>query len=753
MKQTLKSIFYSFPAQLVLLHFKKFQVLLLFWFILFGAVNGGFMSNFGVNSLYLSPEYLGQVNAVSTAIVGATIGIFIMSWNITTFILFSRHFSFLATTTRPFLKFCINNAVIPLVFLFFYFFHAVDFDIHKELMSYGEVFFLASGFLAGLVMVIAISFGYFFGADIRISRNMISLDTTPMPYHRGIKPHIVLNSGGSRLIKVTSYISGRGKVKAVRDVSHYSKDFLENIFNRHHFTAVLSIFVAFVFLMVIGFLLDYEIFQLPAAASITIFLAIFISVVGAFSYFLQSWSVPFAVILLVFLNILYRYGVIDPTNKAYGLDYRKDIKRAKYTPETLQDLSTIEKVTADKAVMTGVLEKWKARQTSPKPYLYLIAVSGGGIRSATFTMGVLQKLDSISGGQLMNQTFMITGASGGMLGAAYYRALSQKKEQGNRTMNLQNPVYIDDISKDLLNPTFSSFVARDLAAPAQKFKVGEYEYVKDRAYSFEQQLNKNTRFLLDKELRELAADERAARIPIMLFNSVITRDGRKMLISTLPVSFLMRPGGDSSLQDKSDPDAVDFAALFKKQNPMNLRLLTALRMNATFPYVLPNVWLPAEPKIDVMDAGLRDNYGIETALRFTHVFRNWIRENTSGVVLLQIRDRQGGGWEYPFESKDVSEIVTKPMLLLQYNWYKMQQYNQQDQLSFTSDIMEGKFKKLTFQYIPEKEDSKATLNFHLTKRERMDVVKALDNNFNRKAFSQYEKFSKRDTTVNKLSIR
>ncbi|ULQ51531.1 patatin-like phospholipase family protein [Flavihumibacter fluvii] len=738
MKQKSKAIFYSFAVQLILLHFKKFQILLVFWFILFGAVNGSFMSSFGVNSLFLSPEYMGNVNALSAGIVGMAIGIFIMSWNITTFILFSRHFRFLATTTRPFLKYCINNAVLPLVFLLFYFFRAVRFDSYKELMGYGEVLSLVIGFIIGLVFIVAISFGYFFGADMHISRNMINLHPSPIPFHRGLKPHIVLNSGGSRLIKVTTYLSGRGTVKAVRDVAHYSKDFLENIFNRHHFTAVLSIFIAFVFLMLIGFLLDYEIFQLPAAASITLFLAILVAVVGAFSYFLQSWSVPFALLLIILLNILYRNGIIDPTNKAYGLDYRKEIARAAYTPGNLQKLNTPEKIAADKAVMLGVLEKWKARQTSPKPFLYMVAVSGGGTRSATFTMGVLQKLDSISGGKFMRQTFMITGASGGMLGAAYFRALSHQKDKGEQ-INLQDPAYIDDISKDLLNPTFSSFVARDLAAPAQKFKVGNYEYVKDRAYSFEQKLNQNTRFLLDKELSELAADERSAVIPNMLFNAVITRDGRKMLISTLPVSFLMQPGRDARLQETGDPDAIDFAALFEKQDPMNLRLLTALRMNATFPYVLPNVWLPTEPTIDVMDAGLRDNYGLETSLRFINVFKDWIKENTSGVVLLQIRDRRGGGWEYPFESKDISEVVTKPLLLLQYNWYKMQQFNQAEQLNLTADMLGGQFHKITFQYIPAKEDTKAALNFHLTKQEKRDIVQALDNDLNKQGYQQFRR--------------
>src|SRR6478736_2474896 len=126
MKQRVRAIFYSFPLQLLLLHFKKFQVLILFWFILFSAVNGSFMENFGVYSLYLSPEYLDEVNAISTALVGISIGMFIMSWNITTFILFSRHFKFLATTTNPFLKYCINNAIIPVVFLIFYLCHAVN---------------------------------------------------------------------------------------------------------------------------------------------------------------------------------------------------------------------------------------------------------------------------------------------------------------------------------------------------------------------------------------------------------------------------------------------------------------------------------------------------------------------------------------------------------------------------------------------------------------------------------------------------
>src|ERR1700754_2684619 len=139
MKTWLKGFIYSFPIQLLFLHFRKYQVLLLFWFILFSTVNGSFMHTFGADSLYLAPEYLGNVNSISAALVGATIGMFIMSWNISTFILFSRHFQFLAATTNPFLKYCINNAIIPILFLGFYFFKAYQFTRYKELISNPEI--------------------------------------------------------------------------------------------------------------------------------------------------------------------------------------------------------------------------------------------------------------------------------------------------------------------------------------------------------------------------------------------------------------------------------------------------------------------------------------------------------------------------------------------------------------------------------------------------------------------------------------
>jgi hypothetical protein len=364
-----------------------------------------------------------------------------------------------------------------------------------------------------------------------------------------------------------------------------------------------------------------------------------------------------------------------------------------------------------------------------------VNTSGGGHRSATFTMSVLQHLDSITNGAIMKKIFLISGASGGMIGAAYFRELYLQKQKG-KNIRLQDEQYIDAVSGDLLNPLFSSFVARDLIAPAQKFKVGNYTYVKDRGYAFEEKMNSNSKGMLGKKLGDYILDEKAANIPLMFFNSVVTRDSRKMIISTQPVSFMMQGWQDTTRIPFMDPDAVDFAAFFKNQDPYNLRMLTALRMNATFPIVLPNVWLPSNPVIDVMDAGLRDNYGQETTLRFLETFNDWIQENTSGVLIMQIRDRSPGGWDSPYLSNDISDHATKPFLLLQHNWFKMMEYFQNDMLSYYVERPGRNIQKVLFEYAADKEENKAALNFHLSKRERKDIVNSISSASNIKSFQK-----------------
>jgi hypothetical protein len=718
--------------------------LLVFWFILFSTIDGVFMKSFGADSLYLAPEYLGNVTAISFAIVGIAVGMFIMSWHVTTFILFSRHFKFLATTTNPFLRYCINNGIIPLIFLVFYFFKAWHFDHYKELIPAVDIIFLCGGFICGLLFILAISFIYFFRADRSILRRMLPIINDPKEYITHLQPPTI-KVHDENLLNVEWYLETPLLVKKTRDVSHYTQQFIDTLFKRHHFAAVVAVFIAFLFLMITGFFLENKFFQIPAAASITIFFAILIGVSGAFTYFLQSWSVPYLIALILILNIFYKVEWIDPRNKAYGLNYSNKNERPVYSRENLVELCSPKNVDADKENMIRILENWKKKQNEEKPLLVIVNTSGGGNRSAAFTMNALQKIDSITHGELMKKTFLMVGASGGMLSATYFRELYLQKQKG-QNINLRDRKYVDEISGDLLNPMFSSFVARDLIAPAQRFKVGPYAYVKDRGYAFEMKLNDNTEGLLNKHLGDYKQDEYNVNIPLIFFNSVVSRDGKKMIISTQPIRFMMQGRLDTTHFPKTDPDVIDFSSFFSKQDPYNLSILTALRMNATFPIVLPNVWLPSQPVIDVMDAGLRDNYGMETTLRFLQNFDDWIKQNTAGVLVIQLRDREAGGWENPYYSDNMSDHITKPFFLLQHNWYKMMEYSQNDMLSYYSQNISYNLYKVSFQYVADKEETKAALNFHLTQSEKTNIAFTLNSEYNKKSLLRVQQyFAQKDT--------
>jgi hypothetical protein len=726
MKQVLKNIYYSFPVQLFILHFRKVQVLLLFWYLLGSTINSGFMKAYGADGLFFSPEYLGNVNIWSGAIVGVALGVFIMSWNITTFILHSKRCRFLATASQPFVKYCINNAVLPLLFIGFYFYKLYVFDTNKELMSPGEILTLVAGILAGFILLLTVSFLYFFGAERTIQRTIKPIIEMDQHFNQSYMPG---SSGPDNFgLKVTSYLGKGFRFRNTRNVAHYNREFLDLVFTRHHFSGIISIALAFIFLIVVGFFMDSPVFQVPAAASILIFFAAMTAVIGALSYFLQSWSLPVLILLILFVDILYQYEIIDTRNKAYGLNYDNRKERPGYDKESLQQLCLPEKVAADKDNMISVLDRWKKKQKEEKPVMVFINVSGGGLRSGTFVMNTLQHLDSMASGKLLPHTMMISGASGGMLAATYFREL-YRVQQKDKSINLYNPTYTDHIANDLLNPLFSSMVARDIFSPAQKFSVGNFKYVKDRGYAFEQKLNNNCGGIINCQLKDYYEEERSAAIPLMIFNSTITRDGRRMMICTQPISFMMKPL-HAARDAQASPDGVDFSAMFAKQEPLNVRLLTALRMNATFPYVLPNVWLPSNPVIDVMDAGLRDNFGQETTLRFIDNFKDWLKENTSAVVVIQLRDRMQDNWQEPFEAGAVTDFIIKPATMLQHNWQKLQDYSATDQYSYLSAEKEINLHRIIFMYVPGSNDKGAALNFHLTATEKRDVKASFNNPFN-----------------------
>jgi len=732
MKTWLSNLLHSFSIQLFILHFKNNLLLLLIWLLFVALASGLMASNLGAKYLLLVPEYMNQVGFMSFFLLGMAYGSFTMTWNMTCYLLDAKYFPFLATLARPFSKFCINNFIIPLGFLVFLVVLSVRFQAFYELRTASEIAINISGLLLGCILMITVFDRYFKYTNKDILAYLKdrkgtppNLSKAPSPGMRRRMPTAHEIKSSADKIEVRNFISEKIKTRLVRGVGHYDSSVLSAVFRQNHSNAIVAILVALFVLVVFGYLIEYPFFRIPAGASALILGSIIIALIGAINYWFKGWSFTAFVAIILLVNVITSFDVVKYKNRAYGMRYEGTDYPA-YTYANMLAKSTGEDRVRDVANTLEILENWKAKVSKSedeKPKIVFLCVSGGGLKTATWSMQVLQRADSTLNGKLLDHTAMISGASGGLLGMAYVRELLLQKKQG-ADIDLYDTQYIRNISKDLLNPVAFTIVSNDLFIPWASFNIGDKVYRRDRGYVFENQLNENTNGILDKKLSYYQQPEFDATIPMMYVTPSIVNDGRRLMISPQGASFMSVAPIDPDKINDIEIDGIDFRQMFADQEPDSLRFLTALRMNATYPYILPNVHLPTTPGIEVMDAGFRDNFGIKTATRFIHVFKDWIKENTSGVTLVQVSGVN--------KFEEVSESNTRGLFSSLFNplgiatqILSLQEYEHDTNLVFLYDLLgEDMFETIRFTYRPTKENEKASMTFHLTEREKEDIMNA-----------------------------
>lgn len=732
---------FSFPFQLVVLHFRNHLFLLGAWVMLTLFVDGAIGGKFGIRYLFLAPEYLGQVGPLSFFVVGIGFGALVMSWNLTTYLLNAYRFSFLACLARPFTKFTLNNSVIPLAFLVFYCVRVVQFCSFYELKPASEVVLNILGLLAGVVTIVGLIAGYFhitnkdiFSYRGEMQGGALVKGMGPGRSDAPILEDIKLNRNQWR---VETYLTETLRPRLVRSVAHYDEKLLRKVFRQNHMNALGVQLLTLIVLVLLGAFMEQPAARIPTGASIFLLTSVVVAIVGAIAYWFGRWSATAALVLILFINYLTRFDLFHHSNKAYGLNY--ETAAANYHPDTLESvLYDPPSMQADKTRTIEILENWKRKLLSPgidsfasqygnqpvKPKMVLFCVSGGGLKSAVWTMRVLQTADSLTGGQFSEHTVLISGASGGMLGATYYRELVLQEKQGRQVPRYGlEPIY--DISKDLLNPVSFTIVTNDLFLPWATFDYNGFKYKKDRGYIFEKALNENTGGVLDKPIGAYAGPEYQAQVPMVFITPSIVNDGRRLLISSQPVRYMMAEPAAFKLPGVLEVDAVDFGWIFEPQGAPNLRFTTALRMNASYPYILPNVSLPSEPPVEVLDAGFRDNFGLKSATRFVHVFKDWIKENTSGVVIVVVRAFGRSRNLGSNKKKGVLDGIFNP-LEIAFKVMSLQDYEHDNNLGFLYDLI-GKENMdiVRFTYHPSEQLKDSPISFYITERERKDILQAI----------------------------
>lgn len=725
-----------FPLVLLAHHLKHNLLGFFYWVFFFLLISDKVGVGFGLSYLFLSPEYQGNTSFFSFLLIGFSFGGLTMAFHSYSYMRLASRFPFLAMVNKPFVRFCINNSVIPTAFIIFFIIRIVRFQRMEEFESRLNVFLFATGFLVGFFLFVGIALLYFFP----INKNLFELkrydedkSTRNDRWMRFGKRNRIKVKGANRQ-RLYWYIGRRFRIQQCRSTRHYAQSLLQSVFDQNRISTTVFEIVTIMTFILIGLFGGKTFLDVPAGVSVVLLMTIILMLLSALQTWLRVWAYPIIILCFLLMNYLSNtVGMFKFQTQAYGLSYDKT---AVYSDSAIYELSKdCGQRTDDYTNYITYLESWKKQTGEKKPLLVIVNTSGGGSRSASWVFQVLRMCDSLSDFKSSKHIAMITGASGGTVGASYYRSLLLENYQ-TKKVNFNDKKYFEEISQDLLNKLSFAASTNDLFFRYQSsFEDSEYSY--DRAMAFESDLNENTGQRLNKPLLYFKVFEKQGIIPNLILTPSVVNDGRRILISSLGLSFLMDSASPSPENNRVQEN-VDIHLLLKNQQSEKLRLSSALRMNASFPYVLPMTSLPTAPEIQLMDAGARDNFGTKITVQWLMKLESWISKNTSGVVILQIRDNKRIMYNEQTRSFGLFDKFTTPISNVFTNFPRIQDYDQDELLRATVGKYTVPIQTINLN-LRELQKDRISLSWHLTKHEKLKVLAAIKRSSNVKEFEKYRK--------------
>ena len=375
-------LFFSYPVAGI--SFSGNLLLVALWVILILFVSGLLGTKLGFQYLFLDPEYMGNVDFWSFSFLGIAYGGFVMSWNLTTYLLSAHHFPFLATLGRPFTKFSLNNFLPPIFVLAYYVGKIVQFQFNYQSLGLDVVFLNCLGFLFGGFAVVLFYSVYFHVTNRDITYYQKDASAPPnlmksiAPGHRNVDLDYIKMD--NQRWQVRTFLNESFQPRIVRSVAHYDSKLIKNIFKQNHLNALVIQLCSMLTLILLGYLIDYPMFRIPAGASILILMSILIAIIGALTYWFNQWTTTVLILLVLVIDFITGLGGFTQPHRAFGIDYDHD--RPDYSYQALQQVASNEQVQQDRGATTKILTNWKDKvapgNPPEKPKLVILAVSGGG---------------------------------------------------------------------------------------------------------------------------------------------------------------------------------------------------------------------------------------------------------------------------------------------------------------------------------------------------------------------------------------
>lgn len=705
-----KIILYSLGFQLVLLNLRKHILLLFIWIFLLIIYTKNYGVKIGVPILFLCPEYMNVVDGWSFFIAGCGWGGLYIVWNITVYLLHNSRFELLSYVREPFTHFVVNNFILPLIVLCVFFYQSFCYQYEMEMMEVSRILWHLWCYVIGILCVVFLSWLYFLFFQSRIKRDAPEFSSLFENIEEEQEVHWT---------EIKYYLNPRFKFRKVKKYLG-EPPLMQDIFRKNSIYSIVILVIGLLSILMLSFFVDYPHLQIPACTSAYLVLAIICSFIGVFGYFLKKWSTFFLILTMLILNLISYYFPFAPNHALYGLDYST---MSKTDIATLYEKTSTEKQIADRKIQLEILDNWKAKTGESKPKLVMICSSGGGLSSAYWTLLNIQYIDSLTRGKLMDRNALLTGSSGGMIALGYYRSLYHEDIKKNTFSRIQK-TYTENLVKDVLNAVMFTFCTNDIFGIRHHITIDGIRYVKDRGYAWEKKLNENTDYILDHPLSYYAQDEYEGYLPQLIFSPLSINDGRRVLISNQPMTILCRPF-DTISDITYKPDGIDMQTIFATNKPEKILLTSAMRASATFPYVMPNINLPSTRHNELMDAGMRDNYGMNLLLQYMYVMQDWINANTSGVVVVQLRNSKSDLEVREYSDNSLFKRLNNPLSHVMANLDEIPDYQDDYNMSYVRNYIDVPITYESLDYIPQKSNQKASMSFRLNNSEKRDIEKAM----------------------------
>jgi hypothetical protein len=255
--------------------------------------------------------------------------------------------------------------------------------------------------------------------------------------------------------------------------------------------------------------------------------------------------------------------------------------------------------------------------------IIVVSANGGGIQSAAWTAQVLAGLAQQFQGRgeqeqrgdadlrkFLCSIRLISGVSGGSVGTMFF---ANALEPPGRVMNFDHVV--EEAENSSLSEVVWGLAYPDLAHAL--FPFARTDLILDRGHTLEEAWiktagTKGTNGSIKEGLLEWNKSVQEGWRPAIIFNSTIAESGERLQISTTP-SWVKDQKGDPP------PGRQEFFYLYDR----DIRVATAARLSATYPYVSPAarplysgkspVWpdkIPGYEHVHAVDGGYFDNSGL-----------------------------------------------------------------------------------------------------------------------------------------------